>query len=293
MIEDWLAGYQERVEGVLERALPRSTEPPQRLHEAMRYAALDAGKRLRPALVYLAGEAMGAERDNLDGAAAAVECIHCYSLVHDDLPAMDDDALRRGRPTCHRAFDEATAILAGDALQSLAFQILAEDARLADDRRSAMITTLAAAAGAAGMAGGQALDLASEGRAPNRAELETMHRHKTGALIRACVRLGVLAAPGASDTDRECLDTFAAAVGLAFQVQDDVLDITGETAMTGKISGGDNAQDKATFPALLGLDGARDYAHELRDHALAALDGYGNEVQGLRELAEFIVARNH
>ncbi len=293
MLEDWLATYRQRVERVLDKALPPPTEPPARLHEAMRYAALDAGKRLRPSLVYLTGEAMGAERNQLDGPAAAVECIHCYSLVHDDLPAMDDDALRRGRPTCHRAFDEATAILAGDALHSLAFQLLAEDSAGSDASRAAMLATLARAAGAAGMAGGQALDLASEGQAPSRTELETMHRHKTGSLIRACVQLGALAAPQAGEADRAALDGFAAAIGLAFQVQDDVLDITGDTSVTGKSTGGDISQDKATFPALLGIDGARAYAHQLRDDALAALSGYGDEAQGLRELADFVVARDH
>jgi geranylgeranyl pyrophosphate synthase len=206
---------------------------------------------------------------------------------------MDDDDLRRGRPTCHRAFDEATAILAGDALQSLAFRTLADTEGLNGDHRVAMLETLATAIGSRGMAGGQALDLAAEGRAPDQDELETMHRHKTGALIRASVRLGALAAPQPTPAALAQLDAFATAAGLAFQVQDDVLDIAGDTAVTGKATGGDASRDKATFPALLGLDGARAYARQLCDEALAALDDFGDEAARLRELARFIVARDH
>jgi len=293
MVERWLGDYQRRAEAALHASLPNAEVPPKRLHQAMRYAVLDGGKRLRPTLVYLSGEALGATLDDLDPAAAAVEYIHCYSLVHDDLPAMDDDAYRRGEPSCHRAFDEATATLAGDALQSLAFQVLSGARHIASEHSASMLQTLSTAAGASGMAGGQALDLAAEGAAADRETLETMHRHKTGALIRACVRIGTLAAPGASGDDRDQFDRFAAAIGLAFQVQDDVLDITGDSAVTGKTTGGDVSHNKATFPALLGLDGASAYAHELRDQALDALSDYGDEVQRLRELADFVVARDH
>lgn len=293
MIDDWLGQYQARAESALQSVLPPASTAPQRLHGAMRYAALDAGKRLRPSLVYLAGEALGATADALDEPAAAVELIHCYSLVHDDLPAMDDDALRRGRPTVHRAYDDATAILAGDALHSLAFQTLASQARCTGEQRAAMLETLARAAGSSGMAGGQAMDLAAEGQLTDRQQLETMHRHKTGALIRACVRLGIIAAPAASKSDQDSLDRFAHAVGLAFQVQDDVLDVTGDAALTGKATGGDASREKATFPALLGLEGARSYARELRDEALAALEGYGQAASRLREVAEFVVSRDH
>lgn len=293
MIDDWLGAYQTRTERALEAALPAADEPPTRLHEAMRYGILDAGKRLRPTLVYLAGEALQAEPESLDAPAVAVECIHGYSLIHDDLPAMDDDELRRGRPTCHRAFDEATAILAGDALQSLAFRVLASAEGLESTKRAQMLATLAEAVGSRGMAGGQALDLAAEGRFPDQTELETMHRHKTGALIRACVRLGALAAAEAPPSALAQLDAFARAAGLAFQVQDDVLDVAGDAAVTGKATGGDASRDKATFPALLGLDGARDYARRLGDEALAALDGFGEEADRLREVARFVVARDH
>ncbi|MFM1891017.1 MAG: hypothetical protein RLZ44_94, partial [Pseudomonadota bacterium] len=258
-LQAYLADCRERVGAALEQWLPPERQPPQTLHAAMRYATLGDGKRIRPVLVYGAGRALGVDPARLDGAACAVELIHAYSLVHDDLPAMDDDALRRGRPTCHMAFDEATAILAGDALQTLAFQVLCRDPQpdLEPAARLAMLDTLAQASGSRGMAGGQALDIAAVGRQINLAELENLHIHKTGALIRASVRLGTLAAPAATAEQVKALDHYAKCIGLAFQVQDDILDVAGNTATLGKTGGKDAAADKPTYPALLGLDGAR------------------------------------
>lgn len=265
----------------------------ERLFESMRYSLLNGGKRVRPLLVYAAAEAIAVSTVNtatLDGIACAVEYIHAYSLVHDDLPAMDDDDLRRGNPTCHRQFDEATAILAGDALQARAFELLAELADLDANTRLQLITTLAAAAGPRGMVGGQAIDLAAVQRNIDLTHLETMHRLKTGALIRAAVRMGALAA-GASALQLAALDRYAAAIGLSFQVQDDILDITSDTATLGKQQGADQARAKPTYPALLGLDTARAKAQALHTDALAALDAFGPSAQRLRELSAFIVER--
>ncbi|MGE0383732.1 MAG: (2E,6E)-farnesyl diphosphate synthase [Gammaproteobacteria bacterium] len=286
--------FQDRAEAALDRALPAAAAEPRRLHEAMRYSVLGGGKRVRPLLVYLAGTCAGAASEALDAPAVAVELIHAYSLIHDDLPAMDDDDLRRGKPTCHRAFDEATAILAGDALQAHAFDVLARDPAIAvpDAQRLEMIATLARASGSAGMAGGQAIDLGAVGRALDLAALENMHVHKTGALIRASVRLGVLAAPAPRARLLEDLDRYAHAIGLAFQVQDDILDVEGTTETLGKPQGSDIARNKPTYPNLLGLDGARAAADRLHAQAVEALAAHGAAAEPLRALADYIVRRD-
>ena len=284
----------ERVNTALENWLPAAEQAPERLHRAMRYAVLGSGKRLRPALVYATGDALGAAPEALDPPACAVELIHAYSLVHDDLPAMDDDDLRRGSPTCHRQFDEATAILAGDALQAHAFGLITDPAyagAIPEAMRARMAATLAAAAGAEGMAGGQAFDLFAGGHTPELAELERMHRYKTGALIQASVLLGALAA-GANDDERARLARYGAAIGLAFQIVDDILDVTADTATLGKTQGADVERNKPTYPALLGLDGARDHAAAMRDEAIDALDGDDDRFEPLRALARFVVERS-
>jgi farnesyl diphosphate synthase len=283
-----LARWRERADAALQRALPDPHSPPQRLHAAMRHAVLLGGKRMRPLLVYAAGSTFGATVEALDAPAVAVELIHAYSLVHDDLPAMDDDALRRGQPTVHVAFDEATAILAGDALQSLAFEVLA-DTDVPATVRVDLLLTLARASGAAGMCGGQALDLAATGNGASLSvhALEELHSLKTGALIRAAVRMGALCG-GASKDDLDRLDRYAAALGLAFQVRDDILDIEGDSATLGKTAGKDVAQDKATFPALIGLDASRERLDELRramDDALAPLGDRANALAALGRMA--------
>jgi geranylgeranyl pyrophosphate synthase len=285
---------QSRIERVLEDALDTRDSAAPRLHAAMRYGVLDGGKRLRPLLVYITGAALGAPLDSLDAPAAAVELIHAYSLIHDDLPAMDDDDLRRGRPSCHRAFDEGTAILAGDALQALAFTVLARATpRLAEGTRLQMLGVLAEAIGTEGMAGGQALDLEAAGRAADPASLEQMHRRKTGALIRASVQLGALAAGEISEEVRRALGEFGAEIGLAFQIQDDILDVTGETTVLGKHTGADAAHGKPTYPSVFGLERARTLALEHRDRALAALTGMGTAAAPLRALAHYVVDRVH
>ncbi len=283
-----------RSEAALEHALPPAAADPGRLHTAMRYAVLGGGKRLRPLLVYASGSLLDAPLARLDAAAVAVELIHAYSLVHDDLPAMDDDALRRGRPTCHVAFGEATAILAGDALQALAFGHLARDGALDVDvaTRLAMLGTLADACGADGMAGGQALDLAATGGTLDLAALERLHALKTGALMRASVRLGALAA-GADAAALRALDDYAGAFGLAFQIRDDLLDVEGVTATLGKTAGKDAARNKPTFPALLGMDGARQRLDEVTAQALAALASFGARAAPLAELARHAAGRAH
>jgi len=283
-----LARWRERADAALHLALPDPHLPPQRLHAAMRHAVLLGGKRMRPLLVYASGAAFGATVEMLDAPAVAVELIHAYSLVHDDLPAMDDDALRRGQPTVHIAFDEATAVLAGDALQSLAFEVLA-DADVAAATRVDLLRTLAVASGAAGMCGGQALDLAATGNGGSLSvlALEELHCLKTGALIRAAVRMGALCG-GASREDLASLDRYAAALGLAFQVRDDILDIESDSATLGKTAGKDAAQDKATFPALIGLDASRERLDELRramDDALAPLGERANALAALGRMA--------
>ena len=282
-----------RIEQALDRRLPASGIPPTRLHEAMRYATLGNGKRLRPVLTRAAGLLLGAPEARLDVPGCAVELIHAYSLVHDDLPAMDDDELRRGRPTCHCAFDEATAILAGDALQSLAFRLLAHDPALdlPAATRLRMVDELAQAAGSRGMAGGQALDIDAVGRELSPAELENMHIHKTGALIRASVRLGALCADTPDDDALRALDRYAKCIGLAFQIRDDILDVEGDPAEIGKTRGKDAADDKPTYPALLGLDASRELAAELLEDALEALRPFGDAAAMLRQLALYVVDR--
>ncbi len=286
-----LTSYQQRIEGVLDRLLRADHAPDPRLIEAMRYATLSGGKRLRPVLVYASGEATQASPEVLDAMAAAVEMIHVYSLIHDDLPAMDDDALRRGRPTCHRAFDEATAILAGDALQALAFDTLGDGVgTLPGSSALRCIRELAQAAGLNGMAGGQAIDLGACGQPLDLPGLERMHRLKTGALIRASVRLGAQAG-AASDAALECLTHYAECIGLAFQIRDDVLDVEGDPEVLGKACGADARLHKPTFPALQGLDASRDRAVALADEALEALQPFGEEAELLRFVARYIVER--
>jgi farnesyl diphosphate synthase len=288
-----VARWRARVEAALEGALPPVDADPRRLHAAMRHAVLDGGKRMRPLLVYATGTAFGLDEAALDAPATAVELIHAYSLVHDDLPAMDDDALRRGKPTVHVAFDEATAILAGDALQSLAFEVLA-GAPCAAPARVAMLHELAVAAGARGMCGGQALDIdaTGSGGAIGLEALQHLHALKTGALLRAAVRLGAIAA-GADTAARQCLDAFADALGLAFQVRDDLLDVEGDSAMLGKTAGKDAAQAKATFPALLGIDASRARLAELAAAMQEALMPLGGRAHALAELGRRAVERSH
>ena len=288
---DWMQGCQARMESVLSEWLPPASIVPQRLHEAMRYAVLGGGKRVRPLLAFAAGEVAGADVERVQHAAAAVELIHAYSLVHDDMPAMDDDALRRGKPTVHVEFDEATALLVGDALQSLAFDILAAQP-LANDAATQlnMLQLLAQAAGSRGMAGGQAIDLASVGKPLDLTELEFMHIHKTGALIRASVLLGAECGT-LSEPARAALDHYAKCIGLAFQVVDDVLDAEASTATLGKTAGKDAANNKPTYVSLLGVQRARERALELRADACAALDALGPSARRLRELADFVVER--
>jgi geranylgeranyl pyrophosphate synthase len=288
-----MESYRARIEQVLDRclALPDAGTP--RLREAMRYSTLGGGKRLRPALVYLTGESLGAALTDLDAPAAAVELIHVYSLVHDDLPAMDDDDLRRGRPTCHRAYDEATAILVGDALQALAFSVLADDSigQVVSATRLSMIRTLAQAAGTAGMAGGQAVDLAAVGQTLSVDAVENMHRRKTGALIKGSVLLGAIGAGIDSGPDFQALTLFGDEIGLAFQIQDDILDVEGDAAVLGKTTGADAALSKPTYPSTVGLPAARDRARDLRDRAIGALAPLGARSGPLVELAQFVVSR--
>lgn len=288
----WTQSCQTRMEAVLADWLPPAHIAPERLHEAMRYAVLGGGKRVRPLLAFAAGEVTGADAGRVQHAAAAVELIHAYSLVHDDMPAMDDDALRRGKPTVHVEFGEATALLVGDALQSLAFDILAAQA-LADtaETQLGMVQLLAQAAGSRGMAGGQAIDLASVGKPLDLTELEFMHIHKTGALIRASVLLGAQCGT-LDDTVTAALDHYAKCIGLAFQVVDDVLDAETSTATLGKTAGKDAAHNKPTYVSLLGVARARELAQELRADAHAALAGLGAPAERLRQLANFVVERS-
>jgi farnesyl diphosphate synthase len=287
----WTQACQTRMESVLAEWLPPASIAPQRLHEAMRYAVLGGGKRVRPLLAFAAAEVTGATIDRVQHAAAAVELIHAYSLAHDDMPAMDDDALRRGKPTVHVEFDEATALLAGDALQSLAFDILASQPLAPDaDTQLGMVRLLAQAAGSRGMAGGQAIDLASVGKPLDLTELEFMHIHKTGALIRASVLLGAQCG-SVPDATRTALDHYAKCIGLAFQVVDDVLDAETPTATLGKTAGKDAANNKPTYVSLLGVTRARELALELRADAHAALAHLGARAERLRQLADFVVER--
>ena len=283
--------HQARIEAVLDHYLPSAEVPPGRLHAAMRYSVLGGGKRVRPLLVYFTGYALDADPERLHPPAAAVELIHAYSLVHDDLPAMDNDDLRRCLPTCHRAFGEATAILAGDGLQALAFEILASASSIPEGTRIRMLETLGRASGIRGMVAGQALDLDAVGTTLDLEHLENMHLHKTGALIRASVRLGALAGDGVTPARLDQLDRFARAIGLAFQVQDDILDIEGATETIGKPQGSDQARGKPTYPQLLGLAGAKRTAAELYDDAVQALGILGPAAENLRQIADYIVRR--
>ncbi len=285
--------YQARAHAVLDGVLPAAEVIPQRLHAAQRYAVLGGGKRLRPLLVYFTGEALSLPPQMLDAPAAAVELIHSYSLVHDDLPAMDDDDLRRGQPTTHKAFDEATAILAGDSLQVLAFSLLSRDRTpgVSAESRLKMIQILADASGTAGMAGGQAIDLAAVGRNIDLDELEGMHRLKTGALIRASVMMAAACAPNLSPAAWEALDGYSQDIGLAFQIQDDILDVEGDTNEIGKTSGADAARAKPTYPSVMGLGGAKSRARELEVRACERLGPLGEQAQVLASLAGFVVSR--
>jgi farnesyl diphosphate synthase len=285
------AGWIARTEQQLQAALPDPETAPRRLHQAMRHAALGGGKRMRPLLVHAAGHLFDTDPDLLDAPAVAVELVHCYSLVHDDLPAMDDDDLRRGRPTTHVAFDEATAILAGDALQTRAFEVLAA-APLPPALAVACLRTLAGASGVAGMCGGQALDIDATGRAQPLDDLKRMHALKTGALIRAAVRMGALCG-SADETQLARLDAFADALGLAFQVRDDILDVEASSEQLGKTAGKDAAQDKSTFPALLGMDGAKAQLETLAATMRDALAPFGTRAGALAALGELAIHRSH
>lgn len=288
----WSRSVQERMEHALERLLPASRLAPGRLHDAMRYVVLGGGKRVRPMLAFAAGEALGADATRVEAAACAVELIHVYSLTHDDLPCMDDDDLRRGKPTCHVQYDEATALLVGDALQSLAFQVLAEpQADPAPAVQLEMLAILARAAGSRGMCGGQAVDLDSTGKQLDLAELEFMHIHKTGALIQAAVLLGALTAGPLTAATRQGLEHYARCVGLAFQVMDDVLDAETDTATLGKTAGKDAAQGKATYLTLMSGKEARGYAQELMQDALDSIAPLGPAAARLADIARFIVER--
>lgn len=292
-VETQLQSLSARVQQALERWLPPAHLHPSNLHQAMRYSVLGGGKRMRPALVYATGQALGIPFDNLDGIACSIELIHAYSLIHDDLPAMDDDDLRRGKPSCHRAYGEATAILAGDAIQALAFYILARDATIAADPavRLQMVETLALASGSRGMAGGQAIDLASVGGCLDIAQLEDMHIHKTGALIRASVMMAAASRADVGARTLEKLDHFAKCIGLAFQIRDDILDVEGETATLGKTKGADMARDKSTYPALLGLEQANVRARALHKAAVQSLAEFDSRADLLRGIAGYIVVR--
>lgn len=287
--------YQTRVEAALDRWLPGDYIEPVKLHRAMRYAVLGGGKRIRPVLLYACGQTFGVPLDALDGLAAAVEMIHAYSLIHDDLPAMDNDDLRRGKPTCHRAFDEATAILAGDAIQALSFHVIAHDPAITVNaqRRIRMIDTLAVNSGSLGMAGGQAIDLASVGVRLSVAQLENMHNHKTGMLIRASVQLGALSKDDLPQDQFDVVSEFARHIGLAFQVQDDILDVEADTATLGKPQGSDMLKNKPTYPGVLGMAASKRVALELHAKAVQALDGLEQDATLLRQIADYIVRRTN
>lgn len=285
--------YRLRIERVLEDILPRDDISPSRLHEAMRYSALAGGKRIRPSLVYASGQALRIPLPVLDRISASIECIHAYSLVHDDLPAMDDDDLRRGIPTAHKAYDEATAILSGDALQALAFQLIGEPiVGVAPQNQLKLVRLLATAAGSQGMVGGQAIDLSSVGKVLTESQLEVMHSHKTGALINACVIMPSYCDDSVTENQREALTRYANAVGLAFQVQDDILDVESDTETLGKQQGADIAANKPTYPALLGMSGAKQKLEMLYQEATSALEEFGAGAELLQNIAQYIVKRN-
>jgi farnesyl diphosphate synthase len=291
--EQFTLSCQRRVEAKLDRVLPDASEAPQRLHAAMRYAVLGGGKRVRPMLVYATGNSFGVPLETLDATAAAIEIMHAFSLIHDDLPAMDNDDLRRGKPTVHIAFDEATAILAADALQPLAFEILSADPALdiSPAMRIRLIETLAVACGSRGMTGGQSMDLEAEGQVLEQAEIETMYRLKTGQLLRASVIMPAYCTERLRPDEIYQLERFSDRLGLAFQIRDDILDIEGETATIGKTQGADQELDKATWPALLGVSAAKSRTAELLSSALAEIDSFGPATEPLRQVANYIVTR--
>ncbi|SEK53219.1 farnesyl-diphosphate synthase [Colwellia chukchiensis] len=290
-----LDAIQTRIDHYLTAKLANLASNDEKLLAAMRYGLLIGGKRMRPYLAYMTGEALGAEQSDIDGVAAAIECIHAYSLIHDDLPAMDDDDLRRGQPTCHKAFDEATAILAGDSLQTLAFDIIAnhEFSTAVADKRINLLRYLVNAAGYQGMCGGQALDLAATNQPISLAELENLHALKTGALLEAAVIMAAECSSKASENDKQQLAQYAKYIGLAYQVRDDIIDITSTEAELGKPSGSDIAANKSTYPALIGLQGAREKAENLYQQALQALSTLPYNTQNLSDFATFIVCRKH
>lgn len=294
-LKEYISYCQHRAEQALETRLPSENVLPQKLHSAMRYCVLGGGKRMRPMLTYCTAKTLGIAPEAVDGIACALEFIHVYSLIHDDLPAMDDDGLRRGKPTCHVAYDEATAILTGDALQAMAFEILAHDSTISAcaENRLKMIATLAKASGSQGMVGGQAIDLESVGRQLNLPELENMHIHKTGALIRASVTMATLAKADVDPAVATKLDHYAKCIGLSFQVKDDILDEESDTVTLGKTQGKDKENAKPTYPALLGMAGAKQKAQELHEKAIESLSVFGAEADLLRDLSLYIIQRDH
>lgn len=292
--QSYLQHCQLRVNTALDKCLPEDDPPEHNLAKAMRYSVVGGGKRIRPIMVYAAGATMGVEEEILDAPACAVEMIHAYSLIHDDLPAMDDDDLRRGQPTCHKAFDEATAILAGDALQALAYEILIDETCtvLPETDRCQMLKLLTQASGAHGMAGGQAMDLASVGKILTLEQLEAMHRLKTGALIRASILLGAMCNPDTSTEEFDMLDNYSRCIGLSFQIQDDILDVIGDTETLGKPQGSDEEQQKPTYPAILGLEASKQLALEQHELALQHIEPMNVRADTLRQLSAYIVERN-
>jgi farnesyl diphosphate synthase len=293
--EQQLEAWRTRTERALDQRLPDAAAVPARLHEAMRYSVLGGGKRIRPALLFATARTLGLAEDMVEAAACAIELIHVYSLVHDDLPAMDDDDLRRGRATCHKAYDEATAILVGDALQPLAFQLLARDAALPASPavRLRLIELLCEAAGTFGMAGGQAIDLEAEGRQLDIEQVEDMHARKTGAVIRASVLMAAVCAPDLAPSLYAGLDRFAVAIGLAFQIQDDLLDVLGDASTLGKATGADRQHAKSTHPTVIGIAASQDRVRLLHEQALDALAPFGERAQPLRSLAHWLLARDY
>lgn len=290
--DDWVKNMQLHVEGILDQSLPPKNTTPQRLHEAMRYATLGGGKRVRALLAYAAGVFCGASAEKASAAAAAVELIHAFSLVHDDMPCMDDDDLRRGKPSTHKQFGDAHALLVGDALQSLAFQLISEDLNIRSAQKIKILHLLALATGSRGMAGGQAIDIESIGIPLTKDELETMHLHKTGALIRAATLMGAYSAYRQNEEKIKAADHFSKSIGLAFQVVDDILDAEADTETLGKTAGKDANHNKSTYVTILGIEEAKDLAMELHANAMAALSFYGQEADLLRHLANFITKRS-
>lgn len=290
-LETWRA----RMEGALAGRLPRADETPERLHAAMRYSVLGGGKRVRPILLLATARALGLAEEQVEGAACALELVHVYSLVHDDLPSMDDDDLRRGRPTCHKAYDEATALLVGDALQSLAFELLARDPALPADPaiRVRLVALLAQAIGSRGMAGGQAIDLEAEGRKLTAGQIEEMHSLKTGALIRASVMMGAACVPALEPRLEQALAGFAAPIGLAFQIQDDLLDVLSDTATLGKAAGADRERGKPTYPAILGVTASQEEVRRLHTKAMESLEPLGSRADALRGVTDWLLARRN